>query len=416
MLVYKINPKMVKGVDSDGQSTVKINVPLQFNFALDMSQDLLSDEMFFEKIKEDVLPPVTDMEKIVIYPAVYCGLDDENKPKLMLADEIEINTHFRKRWYKTVANRTLTEGWLTNDDLGWTTGSTADEAITTPDYTRDDRYFWTFDERSDLVGYLGFLDDDIYYQKTKVKKSFLRLMFYDSKDLLNKNLLTYSTSFLDSGKLFTKYSLTRNNEEIFKYVGESENYDNEMTMFEPGEHGEYYDETKIPDEKYDKNRLSSMITLKDKYNDDASSDGFYIYLFKQDAPSEIPMDLYLKAEFNNAKYGKTVNLMIPIREEGEYTGIPIRFNDDDFPQHFNTEEGGKVNFDFDSYYNSMFINVKCKYDKKLKKYVYYFPWDPSVQRQKMEEDGFEYAVSNDEENRKITLNFFEPRLNKAFTE
>lgn len=413
MLVYKMNPRLVKGVDDNGETTVKINIPLQYNFALDMSQDLLSDEMFFEKIKEDVLPPVTDMEKIVIYPAVYGGLDDDNKPKLTLADEIEINTHFRQRWFKSGINRLMNEGWITNDTVGWTTGSTADEAIRTPGERRDDRYFWTFDERSDLVGYLGFDDNDIYYQKSKVKKSFLRLLFYDSMDLLNKNLLTYSTSFLDSGKLFTKYSLIRNNSEIFRYVGESENYENEMVMFEPGEHGEYYDETKIPDERYDGNRISSMVTLKDKYNDDASSDGFYIYLFKQDAPSEIPIDLYLKVEFNNAKYGRTVNLMLPIREDGDYPGIPIRFKDDDFPQDFNIEENGKVNFDFDSYYKSMFINVKCKFDKKLKKYVYYFPWDPQVQKDKMNETGFEYTVSNDEEKRKITLNFFEPRVNKA---
>ena len=82
-------------------------------------------------------------------------------------------------------------------------------------------------------------------------------------------------------------------------------------------------------------------------------------------------------------------------------------------QDFNVEEDGKINFDFDSYYRSMFVNVKCKYDKKLRKYVYYFPWDPDTQKKKMEEVEVEYAVSNDEEKRKITLNFFEPRVNKA---
>lgn len=416
MLVYKINPKMSKEVDSTGDSTIKIDVPLESNFALDMSQDLLSSEKFFEKIKADVLPEIVDLEKIVIYPAVYLGVSEEDgiTPMLSLADEIEINMHFRRRWhYKSKENyaRVIADGWLTNDTYDWTTGQTFDEEG--KDFKGDDFDPTNYDERSDLVGYLGFDDDDIYYQKTKVKKSFLRLMFYDSKDVLNKNLLTYSTSFLDSGKLFTKYSMIRNNPDLFKYVNESEAYDNEMALFEPGQQ---YDTKKRGDEKeeeieqnkkFDTLRMSSMITLKDKYNDDASSDGFYIYLFKQDVPAERPIDLYLKAEFNNAKYGKTVNLMLPVKD-----GLPIRFGDEDFPKDFTIVEGDKQNFDFDKYYNSLYVNVKCKFDKTLKKYVYYFPWDPGTQADNMEE-GKEYTVSNDAEKKKITLNFFEPKLNRV---
>lgn len=405
MLRYKINPKLNKGVDPDGNSTLKIDVPLQMNFSLDGHQELISDEMFFEKIKADVLPPITDMEKIVIYPAVYEG-EDEEGPKLSLADEIEINLHFRRRWHQD-PHRPIADGWLTNDTYTWTTGQTGCEEGEEIDGTPFDPT--NYDERSDLVGYLGFIDDDIYYQKTKVKKSFLRLMFYDSKELLNKNLLTYSTSFLDSGKLFSKYSLIRNNGRLFKYIQESEKFDNEMVMFEPGKAGKT-DEEKENNKRFDALRLSSMLTLKDKYNDDASSDGFYIYLFRQDAPAKRPIDLYLKAEFNNAKYGKTVNLMIPIGEDG----VPIRFGDKKFPKDFIIEyDDGKEKFDFDSYYDSMFINVKCMFDENLKKYVYYFPWDPGVQARKMEEQGVEYTISNDADKRKITLNFFEPRINRV---
>ena len=66
-------------------------------------------------------------------------------------------------------------------------------------------------------------------------------------------------------------------------------------------------------------------------------------------------------------------------------------------------EEEKEKFDFDRYYNSMFINVKCKFDKELKKYVYYFPWNPQTQIDKMEAAGVEYTVSNDAEKKKITL-------------
>ena len=405
MLTYKINPKLNNEIDDSGRASIKIDVGLQCHFGLDANQELLTNEKFFEKIKADVLPPITDMEKIVVYPAVYNGMNDDGTPMLFLADEIEFNLHFRRRWYyDDTKNRIIKNGWLTNDRNFWTTEKVP--GLSVPDdygMTSDDV---NYDEKSDLVGYLGFIDDDIYYQKTKVKKSFLRLMFYDSKDLLNKNLLTYSTSFLDSGKLFTNYSNIRNNKELFKQVGDTERFENEMVMFEPGD----------VDKKYEKYRISSQIRLKDKYNDDASSDGFYIYIFKQDAPLERPKDLYLRMEFNNAKYGKTVNMMLPVGEDG----VPIRFMETDrdgnrvFPLDFIKESGGTetTNFDFDRYYNSLFINVKVKFDKTLNKYVYYFPWNPGTQKEKMSSLGVEYAVSNDIEKRKITLNFFEPKINR----
>lgn len=408
MLRYRVNPRLTSSVDENGASSVNLSVPLQSNFALDMTQDLVSDEMFFEKIKADVLPKITDYEKIVMYPAIYTGTHD-GVDEVSLADEIEINLHFRRRWhYEDVSSqnyhRVIADGWLTNDTYDWTTGQTFD--VEGRDFKGDPFDPTDYDERSDLVGYLGFDDNDIYYQKSKVKKSFLRLLYYDSKDVLNKNLLTYSTSFLDSGKLFSKYSLIRNNTSLFKYVAESEKYDNEMVMFEPGQQftsgkkGDERDEEISQNKKYDTLRLSTTITLKDKYNDDASSDGFYIYLFKQDAPSEKPVNLYLKAEFNNAKYGKTLNLMLPVKD-----GLPVRFASDDFPKDFTITENGKSKFDFDRYYNSLYVNVKCKYDKDLKKYVYYFPWDPN------EQSG--YTVSNDAEKKKITLNFFEPKVNRV---
>ena len=112
--------------------------------------------------------------------------------------------------------------------------------------------------------------------------------------------------------------------------------------------------------------------------------------------------------------------MLPVSSEG----VPIRFGDtgttddsgttiDAFPQDFIIKEDETENFDFQAYYDALYVNVKCKYDKGLRKYVYYFPWDPNVQKRKMEETGHEFTCSNDVEARKITLNFFEPRVNRA---
>ena len=43
--------------------------------------------------------------------------------------------------------------------------------------------------QSDLLSYLGFTNDDVKYQKSKLKKSFLRISFYDSDNIGNQNLL-----------------------------------------------------------------------------------------------------------------------------------------------------------------------------------------------------------------------------------
>ena len=200
MLRYKINPKMNLKVDDDGSAYISLNVPLQADFAADGERERLMQESFFEKIKADVLPKMTDMEKIAIYPAVFRGMED-GMPIVSLANEIEINLHFRKRSVGNIPE-TITDGWLTNDKFEWNTLGYNNVVNSNPGAEIEE-----YDRWSDLVGYLGFTDDDIYYQKTKVKKSFLRLMYYDSKEVLNKNILGYSTAFLDAGKLFSKYLL-----------------------------------------------------------------------------------------------------------------------------------------------------------------------------------------------------------------
>lgn len=70
--------------------------------------------------------------------------------------------------------------------------------------------------QSDLLSYLGFSNNDVKYQKSKLKKSFLRISFYDSDNIANQNLLHTSTIFIDSGELFAKYIKNINTEEEYK--------------------------------------------------------------------------------------------------------------------------------------------------------------------------------------------------------
>ena len=60
-------------------------------------------------------------------------------------------------------------------------------------------------EASDLVGLLDFTNNDVYYQKSKLAKSFLRLSYYDSTDPQTQTLLATSTVFVDEHALFKKY-------------------------------------------------------------------------------------------------------------------------------------------------------------------------------------------------------------------
>lgn len=77
-------------------------------------------------------------------------------------------------------------------------------------------------EASDLVGLLGFTNNDVYYQKSKIGKSFLRFSYYDSIDPQNQTLLATSTVFMDEHSLFKKYiDNSRKNVNIYKTISET---------------------------------------------------------------------------------------------------------------------------------------------------------------------------------------------------
>ncbi len=399
MLRYKVR----KGNEIGG--TVNLEVPLSTAFGLVPNRNSIINEKFFERAKETLIPEIRDMEKVVLYPAV-CKKSDDGTLKFDLADEININFHFRNRiidenkWM-------ISTGWAAIEGKGWNEKyfHDADDATHGNYNTGSTEY----DASSDLIGFLGFDDDDIKYQKSKVKQSFLRLLYYSSNDIINKSLITYTTSFLDSNKLFSKYTSLRNNSDFLNYYNGSNALTddnapkNVFSCFEPA----------AVDEKYKGLRLSSQILLKSKMFSDASSDGFYMYLFKEDAPSKVPKRLYLKGEFNNAGYGKTVSLTIPHTVNDDETISVIQYSSPDFPTTYTkdytlhtdggeeiTSESGKT-FDYEKYNNNTFLPVDCVYDENLRKYIYYFPWDL---------EGGNGTATNDFKNKKITLNFWEPKL------
>jgi len=51
MLTYKINLNTNKEISENGNTTFNINIPMGSEFGLGLNQELLSNEMFFNKIK-----------------------------------------------------------------------------------------------------------------------------------------------------------------------------------------------------------------------------------------------------------------------------------------------------------------------------------------------------------------------------
>lgn len=233
--------------------------------------------------------------------------------------------------------------------------------------------------QSDLLSYLGFTNDDVKYQKSKLKKSFLRISFYDSDNIANQNLLHTATIFLDSGELFAKYIKNIDTEDTYKvnsgftdnkggveYVAneiiESKIYrkldaDLQKKCVINGELMAIVGSSTIPITDsatvYDKSgvrvnrepmrekalqksdfsdniselerlRLSSQIEVCDKNSSKRSSEGFYFYTYKNNDNGVFPSDIYMRVEFNHAGYGRTVPFMMPyIRkaEEDETNGV-----------------------------------------------------------------------------------------------
>ena len=243
----------------------------------------------------------------------------------------------------------------------------------------DDEYKKLRDERvklteyqSDLLSYLGFTNDDVKYQKSKLKKSFLRISFYDSDNIANQNLLHTATIFLDSGDLFAKYiknietedeykttetvtaqenpkisfpkdSILTSSEykklddvnrkkcvvngELLAVVGGSSTDEDKYTVYDKAGvaiNREPMRKRALKDSDFGDNidelerlRMSSQIVVTDKNSSKRSSEGFYFYTYKTNDNGVYPSDIYMRVEFNHAGYGRVIPFMMPYIRKSE---------------------------------------------------------------------------------------------------
>ena len=265
-----------------------------------LMQERVVIENYINTIKEDLIPEPYNMERV------------KYKPRSVNGEYVEglvFNFHFRER-ESINGGKEPTKDWYVaeNSTKYWNTI----KSLT--DIKNDSKYIG----KSDLLGYLGFTLEDVVNQKNCIKKSFIRLSFYNSKDPLTQKLLFYSTIFMDSGKLYGKY---------LKCLKFAKKGNTEVSVFEENE-----------DENL---RLSSQIIVYDEFNTSSSSEGYNLYLFEDDVPSKNrERDIYLKVEFNHAGYGRTIPMMLWDKEKLA-NGLTI-----------------------DNYLENLYITIRIKYNNK----------------------------------------------------
>lgn len=248
-------------------------IPVGFETTQDFShlyQEQNVNNAFTEEVKNLVVEsaPVIDMEKVK-YAPYYIDIESGKYKPLT---SVTYNLHFRVRDLSK-------EGWnyIDNDSLYWNSNTTPSNLIQ--------------NNISDMLYYLGFTDNDVQNQKMKLKKSFIRLSFYDSKDPLTQKLLYYSTIFVDTGELFGKYIKAKN---------------------ELAKNGQDTGNVVLSSSGLTNHRLDCHFTVCDEYFTEKSSDGFNIYYFPDIVlnAENVEETIYMKVEFNHAGYGRTIPMIL----------------------------------------------------------------------------------------------------------
>lgn len=278
-----------------------INIPLSLN--MDASNNAMQEDMvlneFVKAEKEKAVNTIVDMEKDVYLPKYIDNKYDCSKTVFKSIHEINFNFHFRTRDL---------ESWKVKENGNW--------FVTDYEPYKSVLSSKNLQNVSDLMGLLYFTNDDIFYQKSRVGKSFIRLSFYDSTDAQNQELLATSCIFVDEHNLFKRY-IDNSLKNVRSYIICDEEKVSEATKISvKTEYAGQKDKRAIDLKKVDfdeNHRISSRLTVKNKYMTDmASSEGFYLYMFKEYSEKLTPKPIYMKIEFNHAGIGKTIPFIIPM--------------------------------------------------------------------------------------------------------
>ena len=391
-----------------------IHIPLSLTNGQggDTIQDDVVEHQFFEDVKKRAINPIVDMEKDIYLPKYidsldgkYIGSDTVFKP----IKEIRVNLHFRTRDL---------DSWKVNEDYNNISTSAISNNWFVTDYhpyidMLDQGSGETLMRTSDLVGLLYFTNDDVYYQKSKLAKSFLRFSFYDSVDPQTQSLLATSCVFVDEHKLFKTFiDNSRKNIYDFGYVAEPKRNETvegkvinkisvttEFLGFRK-DNGTTYISSDNPYKTFggviidDSHRIGSEFIINNKYETDTSSEGYYLYIFREYSENLMPKPIYMKVEFNHAGIGKTIPFIIPMEwsepndRNGDKTPVSaLTLSGDDLKK---LKKGVKLA----DVYAQTYIPLYAVYDFQNKEYVYVF----------------DSRYAREDSNDTINLNLFELKI------
>ena len=410
---------------------IKLPLSLEAPQGNNMMQDDLVTSRFFEEEKRKAINPIVDMERDVYLPK-YIDNDDVNSAHTYSGSstvfkpikQIRVNLHFRTRdmasWkvndgHNDVSTSGITDNWFITDYHPYV--DILEEGKTL-NGLNNEQSREVLMNTSDLMYFLYFTNDDVFYQKSKIGKSFLRFSYYDSTDPQTQSLLATSCVFMDEHKLFKRYiDNSRKNINDYGNVeapdidakgkdnasGDVVNKISVRTEY-LGRRSENRGIYQRRDNRYkrefvdviidDEHRLGSEFIIDNKYETSVSSEGFYIYIFREYSEALTPKPIYMKVEFNHAGIGHTIPFVIPMAWSGvnEDNGdkIPasaLTFNDDDLRT---LKQGIKLG----DVYAQIYIPLYAVYDFKNKEYAYVF-------------DSRYVTTANSDE---VTLNLFELKI------
>lgn len=309
------------------------------------SEDTFGENLVNE-LKDSAIPGFIDMERVKYIPT--------NEDGTKIATALTFNFHFLQREFARGNNTSLTSAYTYAD--GWYVTPSAKTATwwngmnnkTSSWYEKEMKDFYEKSgSTSDLLGYLNFIDTDVYYRKKKLSKTFLRLKFFTSKDPLTQNLLFSSTIFMDANRLYGDYLKTK------AYLGDKSDsfirYNSPIIWNSANTTAVFFNNPSAV------SRLDSHMTVTNEYDNTRSAEGYNLYLFSDDAEVTDSEEtdyrtIYMKVEFNHAGNGKTIPMILWPQNGGSF------------------EELTPTNLS-----ESFYIPVHVKYSSKLNRYVYSVP-------------------------------------------
>ena len=362
-------------------------ITLPMNISTNVTNNLLQSEFvqedFCEKEKEKAINPIVDLEKDVYTPKYLNDKYNGRYTDFYPIYKINFNLHFRTRdltsWkvnesYNDVSTSGKTDNWFITDYEPY---KTIISSATTSGVREQ------LMETSDLVGLLYFNNSDVFYQKSNIAKSFIRLSIYDSTDPQTQSLLATSTIFMNEHDLYKKF-IDNSKKNVNQYYIIAENLVdckevNKINVM--GERETKKSNIKINETYLDldnNKRLSSRISVVNKYETDSSSEGFYLYIFREYSKKLRPKPIYMKVEFNHAGIGKTIPFVVPMKWSGETS------SDEVYPQRkltLSANAVGTTPSDLEELkkgvplswvYAQSYIPLYAVYDFKNKEYAYVF--------------------------------------------